>query len=254
MKVRILFVLPAAACALFLGPVWAEDHARFGQPACPGQILDKTYYVVCYSPENKIPVWVEYALTRQDLAGAGAKRTNDYRADPELPKEQRALPADYAKSGFDMGHMAPAEDLARSKKAMSASFLLSNMVPQKPRLNEQRWKDLEGAVRKLVQARGSAWIVSGPIWAGNKPIKRIGRRQVAVPSHCFKVILSVQADGTKEMFAAVMPNTNATKADLAHYAQTVRFVENLSGLNFFSALPTDEQDRLEGATHTLPAQ
>jgi endonuclease G len=235
-------------------PILAEDNARFGQPACPGQVMDKTFYLVCYSGENKTPVWVEYALTSEDMALAVAKRTNDFRADPDLPPGERAKPADYAKTGFDMGHMAPADDFVRSKKAMSTSFLLSNMVPQRPKLNRNRWRGLESAVRQLAKTRGTAWIVTGPVYAGNKPIKTIGADKVAVPSHCFKVVLTMQADGTKEMFAVVMPNTNAVKADLAHFAQTVRFVEKLTGLDFFSALSQSEQDSLEIAGNTLPAK
>jgi endonuclease G len=169
-----------------------------------------------------------------------------------LPAGQRAELKDYENSGYDRGHMAPAADFERSKNAMSTTFLLSNMVPQRPNLNRIRWKQLETVVRKLAKDRGSVWIVTGPVFAGNKPIKTIGPDKVAVPSHCFKVVLTVQPDGSKEMFAEVILNTNGVKADLAHYAQTVRSVEKLTGLDFFSALPTAEQDILEKASNTLP--
>jgi endonuclease G len=250
---RAALFLSLLLSVLVVTPIAAEDNARFGQPACPGPVLDKTFYVVCYSPENKVPVWVEYAITRKDLARVVAERTNDYRADPALPVDQRARPADYDKSGFDMGHMAPADDFVRSKKAMSTTFLLSNMVPQRPELNRNHWRGLEAAVQRLANTRGSAWVVTGPVFAGNT-IKTIGARKVGVPTHCFKVVLTVQADGTKEIFAVVMPNTKSVNGDLAHYAQTVRFVEKLSGLDFFSALPQDERDRLETAGNPLPAQ
>jgi DNA/RNA endonuclease G (NUC1) len=63
----------------------------------------------------------------------------------------------------------------------------------------------------------------------------------------------VHADGTKEMFAVLMPNISQLRTDLASYAQTVNFIENLTGLNFFSALPDDEENRMERTVGSLPA-
>ncbi|HOQ45230.1 MAG TPA: DNA/RNA non-specific endonuclease [Bryobacteraceae bacterium] len=99
-------------------------------------MLDKKYFVVCHDPEHKIPLWVGYALTREDLAAAVANRKEGnfrFRADPELPRGRRAEPSDYSKSGYDQGHMAPAADFTRSVEAMKATFVLSNAFPRRAR-------------------------------------------------------------------------------------------------------------------------
>src|SRR5258706_28570 len=109
---RARLALLFALLSLFAIGAAAEDNLKYGQPACPGHLLNKQFFVICYSPERKIPVWVGYALTRTDLDGP-ASRTDNFRADPELPTGERSKPTDYAHTGYDQGHMAPAEDFTR---------------------------------------------------------------------------------------------------------------------------------------------
>jgi endonuclease G, mitochondrial len=190
-------------------------------------------------------------MTVAELNGP-ATRTNNFRADPTLPDNERFKPKDYSKSGYDQGHMAPAEDFTRSTEAMSTTFLLSNMAPQTPGLNRNRWKQLENAVRRVVKSQGSVWLFSGSIFIGSKPIEEIGKDKVAVPTHFFKVILCVHPDGSKVMFASVMPNITKLQPGLAKYATSVDNVEQLTGIDFFGALPAAEQKTLEAKVNQLP--
>jgi len=78
--------------------------------------------------------------------------------------------------------MAPAGAMKWSARAMSESFLLSNMVPQVGvGFNRHIWKSLETKVRKWTSERGELYIVTGPIFDGNH--KAIGDNKVAVPTH-----------------------------------------------------------------------
>jgi len=45
--------------------------------------------------------------------------------------------------------MAPAAAFKRSETAMSETFLMSNMTPQRPSLNRRIWRQLEDQVRTL---------------------------------------------------------------------------------------------------------
>ncbi len=58
----------------------------------------------------------------------------------------------YAKSGYDKGHLAAAQDFAYSRTAMLATFDYINALPQAPALNRGAWKRLETKVRKWSQA------------------------------------------------------------------------------------------------------
>jgi endonuclease G len=187
-------------CALLLvglAPLLAEDNLKFGQPACAGPVLDKKYFVVCYDPARKIPDWVGYVLTQEDALTKATSRQGSFRADAALKPGERAENADYSGSGYDKGHMAPANDFTRSVEAMKATFILTNAVPQKHGVNGGQWARLEASVHALAAARGAVWVFSGPVFVGKAPMKAIGPDKVAVPTHTFKVVLRVQPNGDK---------------------------------------------------------
>lgn len=215
-----------------------------------GTILDKKYFKINHNDTWKIPYWVAYYLTSSDLKG-NTKRTNDFRPDVELPTGFRAELIDYEKSGYDRGHMAPAADFKRSKDAMSTTFLLSNMAPQTPQLNRNIWEELESEVRELVNKLGKAWIVTGNLFLSSdshfiSPEKYIGPGKVAVPSHCFKVILGCNPEGMFFMYAFMMPNqTNAIVGKPIDYTLKVDRLEKITGYDFFPLLDDSVENRLE---------
>jgi endonuclease G len=239
---------------LVLAPLLAEDNLKFGQPACAEPLLDKKFFVVCYDRGHKVPTWVGYALTKDDALTKTTSRTGSFKADPALRRGERAENADYAGSGYDKGHMAPANDFTRSVEAMKATFVLSNAVPQRHGINGGQWARLEMAVHDLAATHGTVWIFSGPVFAGKKVPKAIGPDKVAVPTHTYKVVLCVHADGEKEMFGFVMPNIAKPTGKIDDYTFSVKQVEKLTGLDFFAALPAAEQKQLEAAAKTLPGQ
>jgi endonuclease G len=247
----------AAAAAVMPASLVGNDNVRWGFPGGSCVPLNKEFFIVCHDAQQREPEWVTYHLTRADLAGGQSERTENFRPDPELPPNDRAELNDYRNSGYDRGHMAPAADFKRSDAAMSATFFLSNMTPQRPNLNRRIWAQLEERVRNLARSHGSIWIFTGPVFLDangqpTQPRSTIGRR-VAVPTHFYKVILCEHASGAREMYAYMLPNQLAPIArPLDDFAITVRAAETASGLNFFSALPDAEQQRLETLRRTLP--
>jgi len=233
---------------------------RFGYPGGIGVVLKKKFYVILFDTTTLVPEWVTYHLTKEDLQG-NANRADTFRPDPDLPKGNRSELEDYKNSGFDRGHMAPAADFKRSDEAMSETFFLSNMAPQRPKLNQITWSHLENEVRTLTKKHGSIWIFTGPLYLDSvnhksEPKDYVGPHNVAVPTHFFKVILCEHSDGQREMFAFIMKNQlEKLPGASMDYAVTVRQVEELSGLNFFHRLPDDEETRLEtAAAVTWPVQ
>ena len=231
-------------------------HLEFGNPGGDGQLLDKGFFVVSYDGEARIPEWVAYRLCRSELTGA-VDRTDDFRADDALEEDEQSLPKDYAASGYDQGHMAPAEDFSRSQRAMSTTFLLSNMAPQRPKLNRAKWRALENQIRKLVNEEApTAWIVTGSLFTNVKPAhhkQTIGAGRVSVPTDFYKVILARDSAGEFSMFAFVMPNQlNPLKGRPADFTESVDEVERLSGVDFFSSLDDATENSLESTAAEWP--
>jgi endonuclease G, mitochondrial len=227
-----------------------QDEALFTASCVPPRkLLDRAFYHICYDPEARIPTWVGYDLTPELLRGAIA-RTDDFRADPELPPAERAELRDYAASGFDRGHMAPADVFKRSRAAMSASFLLSNMAPQTTKLNRGRWQRLEQDIRALVLSGVRTVVVTGSLFLdeGDLPVppsRRINNR-VAVPTHCFTALLHQDRDGQLSALGFKFPNIRGTiPGPSARYAASIDHIEGLLGADLFSFLDLETQALIE---------
>ena len=109
------------------------------------QIISHTAYTLKYSEQHEQASWVAYTLKSSHTSGT-VGRTNDFREDYKVKTGSASL-SDYKGSGYDRGHLAPAADFKWSSTAMSESFFMSNMSPQKPGFNRGIWKKLES--RKL---------------------------------------------------------------------------------------------------------
>lgn len=202
-----------------------------------------TGFSLCYREKYEQAEWVAYEINKGELIKE-ASRTDDFRSDPAISTGS-ATPADYKASGYDRGHLAPAADMSFSKAAMSESFYMSNMSPQVPGLNRGAWKDLEAAVRDWVEARGSIYVVTGPVLEKDG-YPTIGEN-VAVPEYYYKVLFAPEGtDGNAQMIGFLFPNEK-TGEDHLYYAVSVDEVESRTGLDFFSALDDGVEARLEGS-------
>lgn len=145
-------------------------------------------FAVLHSGLTKTPLIVVERLHAAQIDDARDEaRTDDFFPDPRLPYGQRAELADYLGSGFDRGHLSPAADQP-DQRAMGQSFALSNMVPQDPTNNRKIWSKIEKDVRKFVRrAKGDVFVFSGPLFEAQRP-ETIGRNQVWVPTHLFKLV------------------------------------------------------------------
>ena len=202
------------------------------------QIIRHTGYTVSYNKDLKLPNWVSYELTRQETKGK-EKRGDNFIADP-LVKGAIATNADYARSGYDKGHMAPAADMKWSPDVMKESFYFSNMSPQHPRCNRATWKYLEEQIREWAKNEKELYVICGPIFA-EKPIT-ICNGTIPVPLAYFKVVYDVTPP--EKMIAFIIPNWK-TKGNLQNFTVTVEQVEKITGFNFFSNLPEETQLKLE---------
>lgn len=234
-------------------------------PAAPDhQIRAFHYYSLCYRESYEQAEWSAYCL-RAFMLQKNAKRTNDFRPDPEILGGSATL-ADYKRSGYDRGHLTPAGDMVFSREAMSETFYMSNMCPQAAAFNRGIWKDLEDQVREWVRLYGTAYVVSGPVLS--KPAEEcpsIGESKVAVPEFFYKVILvPIYEDGAEQdspealdtcadviAIAFVIPNKGC-EGDFWQYAASVDEVEEITGLDFFPLLEDDVENRVEADCNPRP--
>ena len=176
-----------------------------------------------------------YELTKEETTKA-FERTNKFKPDPSV-STLTANDADYAGSGYDRGHLAPAADMGWSSTAMAESFYYSNMSPQVPGFNRGIWKKLEELVRTWAIENNSLLVVTGPVL--KKGLKTIGAGRVSVPELYYKVILDNHEPGINAI-AFLIPNASQS-ADLQSFVVSIDSVESITGIDFFPNFENEDQ-------------
>lgn len=208
------------------------------------QLLEYSAFSLGYHELHEQAAWVAYLLPREHTLNMHERR-NNFRTDPGLPTGS-ASPADYTRTGYDRGHLAPAADFDYDRKALSESFLMTNISPQLPAFNRGGWKELEEQVRKWATEYDSLHIITGPVLRPG--LKKIGQNGVSVPEKFYKIILDSRQAEIK-VIGFLMPNEKITRGPWP-FVVTVDSIERVTGLNFFPQLPDILEDSLESMIQT----
>ncbi len=240
----------------------AQRNCPFGIPKADPQVTGRTDfiyrdgYVLQHSATDKIPLWVCEFMDTNQLSGK-VTRDDKFLPDPLLKPGARAELNDYARSGYDRGHQAPAGDQTVDPRLKAETFYLSNMAPQIPAMNRQIWRELESLVRNWIIERGSGYIITGGMFydprednpataRGTVEHKVIGKDAVAVPTHFYKIAVAKDAQGKWQAIAFVMENKVFTSP--FHFEQfivPIDWIEQHTGIDFMPELEPREEKRLE---------
>ncbi len=194
---------------------------------------------LAFDERRHTPVWVSWELLASETDGPET-RYNTFWTDEDV--YGCATWADYRNSGYDRGHMCPSADQKWSADAMRDCFVMTNMTPQDHALNAGAWATLEKKERVWAQRDSALVIVAGPIYSTTDK-ERIGDTGVLVPAAFFKVLLAPYLDRPRAI-GFIYPNSKAP-GNMADYAVSVDRVEELTGLDFFYALPDEIETEVE---------
>ena len=226
-------------------------------------LMTKTQYSLSYHRDRGTPNWVSWHLDNTWLGSA--PRQDDFRADASLPSGwYRVQSTDYTGSGFDRGHNCPSADRTYSITDNSATFLMTNMIPQAPTNNQQTWAKLESYCRTLVSQGNELYIIMGSYGTGgtgsNGTKNTIANGKVTVPNRIWKVIL-VLPQGTSDVsrvttstrvIAVDTPNSNSISTSWGGYRTTVDAIEAKMGYNLFSNVSSSVQSVIEARVDSGP--
>jgi len=127
-----------------------------------------------------------------------------------------------------------------------------NACPQKSKLNQGIWLDLEKKTAEWADEFGEVWVIDGPIIFNKKPSKWLGQEgevPVAIPDAFFKIVVRA-ADGHLQILAFIYPQQGIAykkKGDYDHtpYLTSVDIIEALTGLDFFPTISDETQAEIE---------
>lgn len=231
------------------------DAMQCGQPTAFG--------IASYDGRIRTCRYVLEYLTASSLkADAGKRELSHFHVDADWPVEFRATLADYREvsAEFDRGHLANAANHARSQAEMDATFALSNMAPQNQTLNRGLWKQLETYLRDVAQREEVAgvWVVTVPLWMPDDApaqgtattsvvtYRLAGPNHLPIPTHFGKAALCQSTNNAVALRCWCIPNrAPAAGKGLDDFRCSTDFLEHWSGLNFWEALPADDQAKLE---------
>jgi endonuclease G len=223
-------------------------------------LIDQGYYVESYSASRGEPNWVSWHLDASNTTGATG-RLDNFAAWAGLPTSFYEVQSNsYSGSGFDRGHNCPSADRTSSVNANSATFLMTNMIPQAPENNQQTWNNMESDLRALIGQGNELYIIMGSYGSGGTGSKgaatTINNGKVAVPAHVWKIAIVLpvgngdinRITADTRVIAVDTPNDNSIDHDWTKYTTTIQAIETATGYSLLSALPGNVRAALEVKT------
>lgn len=213
--------MPMSACANQI-PFGAPKSARSDTTE-----ICRQGYALEHDNKAKIPAWVAYTLTSNHALGCHP-RLGTFKVDPSIRPEATAHMKDYAKSGYDIGHMANNGDMRWDQQVEIESNVFSNAAPQLPGLNRAAWKMLEDLTRAwATQREHTLLIYVGPVYE-KQASTTIGIGQVTVPLSFYKIIIDLE---TNEILTFLYPHQDSGESP-SSFKSTLPLVQSLTQIVF----------------------
>ncbi len=228
-----------------------RPETRYGIPTSD-LLLFNRQFIVGYSYLFRQPRWAMQVITDQTQQAPEEEfdRLDNFREDLRVPEQFRSTLEDYARSGYDRGHLINSADRKASKIVNSETFLMSNMAPQKPGFNRDIWLDLEKAVRVLAAKEEyvEVYTICGPLGIIGDAIETIGDNNVVVPDAFFKSVLAertkAKAKNQLQMWTFAIPNQKTDK-NLSEFLVPLDKVERWAGLQIWDKLRGEKSERMK---------
>lgn len=214
------------------------------------RIFRNRAYMVGYSDLRGNPLWVVYKLTLPQKNAPHLKRPENFSSD--WRNFGMIDSGDYTSSGYDRGHMAPNRAIALlyGKEAQYETFLMTNITPQKPSLNQKLWQTLEEIeLEEFTQKFHEVWVYTGPLF-DRQTVHLKHSRFVEVPDAFYKIYVGISNDGKMEAIAFIVPQNAKATDSIEKYSVSIDEVERRSGFDFFHLLDDPTEENLEKKIET----
>ncbi len=217
----------------------------------PNQLIIHDGYVINFNETHKTPNWTLNAITPDQIAprDPSLRRASSFGVDPLFDAGKQARHGDYSNSGFDRGHFTPAADFSQDQTLKDATFLVTNIGPQTPDLNQRIWRELEEHIRGLVSdSMATTHVVTGAVYASRNARNRgVSRKHIGIASSFYKIVY-LQAATWDYAYAFLIPHLFAyDNENPACYQVTVDEIERIAGEDFLDRLPDDKERLMEAA-------
>jgi endonuclease G, mitochondrial len=232
-------------------PVTSQAGMYGGLPRSQGfsprtwtRVLENEGFSVGYSELRRNPLWVCYhaAPVKKRLS---YRRPRDFKVDTRTWVRVQA--GDYSHSRYQRGHLAPSwlMEQLHGRNAQLQTFLMSNITPQSPALNQKLWQRLEEIeADRFAQWFEGVWIIAGPIF--DDDIQKL-RSGVEIPDAFYRILLD-EGQQRPQVLAFIVPQTVRGDEPLDQFLTTVDEIEARTGLDFLPDFDDEMEASLESTT------
>lgn len=187
-KLFVVLISILFTCLLFCQNIYKYD-----------KIIDMHYYKAFYSSDIQTSSFVIYKLYK---GGGDVNRAHyQFKAYKKLPH------FNYTKTGYDRGHLVPAEDFANTNLRLKSTFYYINCVPQTVKLNRGIWKVYETKIREYSQSDSLIIVCGGCDYPNTTNMKK-----KLIPNNCFKIVYNLKTK--KCVYSILFRNDNSGNAQL----------------------------------------
>ncbi|MBW4495589.1 MAG: DNA/RNA non-specific endonuclease [Oscillatoria princeps RMCB-10] len=263
-----------------------QQEARFDPINQPNNyLIERPQYALSYNNRERGPNWVSYQLNNSWIGEEDRAEQEAWDRDPQLLPPLQGTDGDWyinTNGQIHRGHMTTRSHRDREFKDQQATFYTTDMLPQHAANNsdnfQSAWYNLEGYARDqlVLTENRELYIISGGIgsqaWPNNPPIAPdhpLIQNGINYPQSTWKAIAVLEpgqsvadiTDNTR-LIGVITPNVarpeELTPEQLAawrnwgNWRVSIDEIERQTGLDLFSNIPVEIQDRLESRVDDGP--
>jgi DNA/RNA endonuclease G (NUC1) len=263
-----------------------QQEARFDPINQPNNyLIERPQYALSYNNRERGPNWVSYQLNNSWIGEEDRADQEAWDRDPQLLPPLQGTDGDWytnTNGQIHRGHMTTRSHRDREFKDQQATFYTTDMLPQHAANNsdnfQSAWYNLEGYARDqlVLTENRELYIISGGIgsqaWPNNPPIAPdhpLIQNGINYPQSTWKAIAVLEpgqsvadiTDNTR-LIGVITPNVArpeeltpeqlAAWRNWANWRVSIDEIERQTGLDLFSNIPVEIQDRLESRVDDGP--
>ena len=226
-------------------------------------------YTVCYSREQRAPLWVAAPVHRSYKGSV--KRVDNYDYDPKLPVNiQSRLNRSYG--DYTRGHILGSAERTATREMNNQTFYVTNIAPQlRDGFNERggAWNNLEYFVDRQI-CTDTLYVVTGAIYEdftapdgttvkARTTVNKNDNKRIGVPTAYYKALLRTKSGRTGKSVADCKASELkcaafivAHRSDAGHKPSaedmiSIKELERLTGIDFFTGVPHAPEGKAEAA-------
>lgn len=247
---------------LELPEVVQEENSYFITHSCTLNQETVRNYSMLYDSEYMGSYWVAYPLHASYVGDSG--RNDLWAFDPSIPEnlQFRYHNLAFGSNYYDRGHQVPSADRTATVEMNIQTFYSTNITPQWYYFNQQKWENIENWFRTQHAQQDTVWIVTGAVYRtlggsetvetltnSNNTAEKRGREfRVSIPNYYYKIGLKAKGNSYTAIgfwYENARPDNNTVNYQ---DAKSIRYIEDLTGINFFVNLPAAVREEVENLT------